>query len=63
MEEVKLTITSKKYTGESAIVSVRLPKDMILELDTVAGKTGRTRNEIISTSLEFALKHLDILEE
>ena len=60
MEEPKLRIKPKKYTKESAIVSMRIPKDMIRDLDTVAAATGRTRNEIISMSLEFALDHMEI---
>ena len=31
-----------------------------LDLDQAAELTGRTRNEIISMSLEYALKHMDI---
>ncbi len=63
MEEPKLEIKPKKYTAESAIVSMRIPKDMIRDLDAVAAKTGRTRNEIIAMSLEFALDHMEIREK
>ena len=63
MEEPKLEIKPKKYTAESAIVSMRVPKDMVRDLDAVAAKTGRTRNEIIAMSLEFALDHVEIREK
>ena len=63
MEEPKLEIKPKKYTAESAIVSMRIPKDMVRDLDAVAAKTGRTRNEIIAMSLEFALDHMEIREK
>ena len=63
MEEPKLEIKPKKYTAESAIVSMRVPKDMVRDLDAVAAKTGRTRNEIIAMSLEFALDHMEIREK
>ena len=63
MEEPKLEIKAKKYTAESAIVSMRIPKDMGRDLDAVAAKTGRTRNEIIAMSLEFALDHMEIREK
>ena len=63
MEEPKLRIKPKKYTAESAIVSMRVPKDMVRDLDAVAAKTGRTRNEIIAMSLEFALDHMEIREK
>ena len=63
MDKPKLQIKPKKYTEESTIMSMRIPKDMIRDLDTVAAATGRTRNEIISMSLEFALDHMEIREK
>lgn len=42
------------------MVSVRIPRDMLKALDEAAKKAGRTRNELISLALEFALEHLDI---
>ncbi|MBQ7384743.1 MAG: ribbon-helix-helix protein, CopG family [Clostridia bacterium] len=60
MQEKKLVISSKKFRGDSSVVSVRLPNDLTRRLDEVANKTGRTRNEIIQTCLEFALENLEI---
>ena len=60
MDDITLRIDAKKYTEESTVVSFRLPKDMLKEIDTVAQTTGRTRNEIVTTSLEFALRHMEI---
>ena len=62
MEE-KLVIPHKKYGGQSAVVSVRLSKDMLEELDAVAAKTGRTRNEVIAMSLEFSLERMVLKEK
>ena len=62
MDKPKLQIKQKKYTAESTIMSMRIPKDMIRDLDAVAAKTGRTRNEIIAMSLEFALENMEILQ-
>lgn len=42
---------------------MRMPKDMLREIDAVAAKTGRTRNEFMLMSLELALDHLEIEEE
>ena len=56
-----LRIGAKRYTEESTVVSFRLPKDMLREIDGVAQSTGRTRNEIVSVSLAFALRHMEIL--
>ena len=60
LAEPKYQVKTKKYTGESSVVSMRMPKDMLREIDTVAAKTGRTRNEFMLMSLEFALDHLEI---
>lgn len=60
MEKPTLRLTPKKYGGESVIVSMRIPKDMLKEIDAVAAETGRPRNEILTTSLEFALDHMEI---
>ena len=63
MAEPKIQIKPKKFTGESTVVSMRMPKDMLREIDAVAAKTGRTRNEFMLMSLEFALDHLEIEEK
>ncbi|NLN49017.1 MAG: ribbon-helix-helix protein, CopG family [Clostridiales bacterium] len=58
----KLIITSKKYRGETMVVSSRLKNELVEELDKIADKTGRTRNEIIQLCLEFAVDNLEIEE-
>ena len=63
MAEPKFQVAPKKYTGESAVVSMRLPKDMLREIDAAAAKLGRTRNEFMSMCLEFSLDHLEIEEK
>lgn len=60
MEKPKLQITPKKYGGETSVISMRLPKDMLRDIDTVAEETGRTRNEIMLLSMEFALDNMEI---
>lgn len=61
MERPILRISPKKYSGETTIVSMRLSKDLLKDIDAVANVTGRTRNEILTTSLEFALEHMEIV--
>ena len=63
MEDVKFIVSPKRYTEETQVFSVRMPKDMIRDLDAVAQKTGRTRNEIITKSIEFTLEHLEIADK
>ena len=58
-----LQLTPKKYTGESAVISMRIPKDMLSDIDSIAAQTGRTRNEILSLSLDFALSHTQIITD
>ena len=60
MSEPTLHITPKKYSGETTIVSMRLAKELLKDIDAVAAVTGRNRNEILTMSLEFALNHMEI---
>ena len=60
MSEKKLIISSKKFRGDSSVVSVRLPNDMIESLDKIADQTGRTRNEIIIKCLSFSIENIQI---
>ena len=60
MDEPVFLIRQKKYVGETMVVSMRIPKDMLADIDKAAQISGRTRNEIISMSLEFALNHMKI---
>lgn len=62
MENV-LRIEAKKYTEESVVISSRIPKDMLQDIDFVAKESGRTRNEIIQMFLDFSLKHTEIIEK
>ena len=58
-----LKIEAKKYREESVVVSARIPKDMLQDIDCVAKESGRTRNEIIALFLDFALKNTEIIEK
>ena len=62
MEHKKLVIPSKKYRGDSMVVSTRLPNELLSNLDKIAEQTGRTRNEIMQMCLEFAVENLEIKE-
>jgi metal-responsive CopG/Arc/MetJ family transcriptional regulator len=59
-KEKKLIISPQKYCGETTVISLRLPKNMLADIDMVANETGRTRNEILMLSMEFALEHMEI---
>ena len=61
MSEPVLRISPKKYSGEMTIVSMRMSKELLKDIDNIAKVTGRNRNEIMAMSLEFALNHMEIV--
>lgn len=62
--EKKLVIYPRKPAyGKTTVVSARLPDDMLRKLDDICQKTGRTRNELLVTCVEFALDNIEIAEE
>ena len=63
MPDRKLKITMKKYQGETSVISLRLPVELVATLDEIAKTTGRTRNDITQQCLEFAIDNLEIDEE
>lgn len=60
MEVPKLQISKKRYNAESTVISIRLPKDMLADIDEIAAFTGRPRNELLTTAIEFALKYMEV---
>ena len=60
MADKKLIIRPHKYGGETAVISLRLAKEMLAVIDQVAADTGRTRNEILVKSIEYALDNMEI---
>lgn len=56
----KLIIQSKKYKGDTAVVSARLPHDLIKRIDDICKVTGRTRNEVIQMCLEFSVDNIEV---
>ena len=62
MPDKKLVISSKKFRGDSSVVSVRLPNDMIQKLDAIAEQTGRTRNEIIQKCLDYSIQNIEVTD-
>ena len=60
MSDKKLIIFPKQFRGESVVISVRLPKDMVEAVDAIVKRTGRNRNEVIQKCLVFALNNLEM---
>ena len=61
MSEPVFRIPRKKYGGDTTVVSMRISRELLKDIDKVADLSGRNRHEIITMSLEFALKHTEIL--
>ncbi len=60
MADKKLIIQPQRYSGDTTVISLRLPKKMLNEIDLVVEKTGKSRNEILQMFLEFSLENLQI---
>lgn len=60
MSKPVLRIPRKKYGGDTTVVSMRMSRELLKDIDKVAELSGRNRNEILTMSLEFALNHLEI---
>ena len=61
MSESVFRIPRKKYGGDTTVVSMRMAKELLKEIDNVAELSGRNRNEVLTMSLEFALNHMEIV--
>ena len=61
MSEPVFRIPRKKYGGDTTVVSMRISRELLKDIDKVADLSGRNRNEILTMSLEFAMKHTEIL--
>lgn len=62
MKDPILKLKRRKFNGDTTVISIRLPKEMLSNLDSVAEMTGRTRNELLLTCLEFSLEHIEIID-
>lgn len=58
----KLIITSKHLKGEDGykVFSIRVKENIVNKIDVMASDTGRSRNEIISLLLDYALDNCEI---
>ncbi len=58
----KLVISKKVLKGDDGYktFSIRIKEEIVEQLDTLSSKTNRSRNELISTMLEYALNNCEI---
>ena len=63
MAEIRITKKcAKKGDDGHKVVSVRMKDELIEQLDTLAGKTNRSRNELINLLLSSALEIVTVDE-
>ncbi|MBD5094715.1 MAG: CopG family transcriptional regulator [Subdoligranulum sp.] len=61
MTSDKFIVTQRRpAVGKSSVVSIRMPDKTIEQLEQIAGKTGRTRNELVLMCIDYALERLEI---
>ena len=62
MEKNKLIINKKALRRDDGykVFSVRLKDEMVARLDRMADETNRSRNELISLLLAFAVENCEI---
>lgn len=56
----KLVIKRNKYGSKSSVVSARIPDEMLMQLEDLSAKTGKSRNELLVTMIEFALDNTEV---
>lgn len=65
MKNENLVIKPKKTKGEDGykVFSIRIKEETVAQIDDISARTGHSRNALISTFLEFALKRCVVEEE
>ena len=58
----KLIISKKVLKGDDGYktFSIRIKDEIVEQLDALSSKTNRSRNELISTMIEYALGNYEI---
>ena len=60
---IKDLVLRKKGDDGYRIFSLRLRKSMVSDLDEIAARTSRSRNEVIVLLLEYALEHCHVEDD
>ena len=65
MENESLVIKPRKPKGEDGykVFSIRIKEDVVAKIDDISAQTGHSRNELISTFIEYALNRCVIEAE
>lgn len=60
MSDDRIRIRRKGEDGYK-VFSIRVPESLLMRIDEISRASGRSRNEIISMLLEFAVDRCDIV--
>jgi len=64
MNDDSLIVKPKRPKGEDGykVFSIRVKEETVMKIDAIAAQTGRSRNELIGTFLDYAVDRC-IIEE
>jgi metal-responsive CopG/Arc/MetJ family transcriptional regulator len=62
MSKDSLIVKPKRPKGEDGykVFSIRIKEDTVNKIDDISAKTGRSRNELIGTFLDYAIERCEI---
>ncbi len=62
MSKDSLIVKPKRPKGEDGykVFSIRIKEDTVNKIDDISAKTGRSRNELIGTFLDYAVERCEI---
>lgn len=62
MDDDKLIVKAKHPKGEDGykVFSVRVREETVCKIDAISAETGRSRNELIGTFLEYAVERCKV---
>ena len=58
MDQPIFELPQRVYGKDSKVITMRIAKDMLSEIDNAAKLSNRSRNEVMSMALEFSLQHM-----
>ncbi len=58
----KFVIRPKSGEKDKVIMTIRIDKELQEQYDELAGKSNRSRNELICMALRYALENLEFVE-
>ena len=61
----KLILESLQLRGDDGcrIISLRVREDILTQVDNLAQKTGKSRNELFSVLVSYALRNCEVKEQ